>query len=119
MLKSVQQFFDSRKLSTSGNAFMINYGNVNDSLVKIACGFPIKEPTWVWKTLNLYKFPASGVVTIQHFGYPTDKARRAVQKYCVANGLVINGAFWEEYLYNPETSNDTLSWETKIYCPVK
>jgi hypothetical protein len=80
MNRYIENFFEKRNLKADGNPFTLFYGNVNDSLVKIACGIPIAERTWVWKTLGYFEMPLTRVVTVSHFGYPTDKAHRAILK---------------------------------------
>lgn len=115
----INGFFERRELKANGNPFALFYGNVNDSLVKIASGIPIAERTWVWKTLGYFEMPSTKVVTVSHYGYPTDKAHRAILKYIESNNLEKNGFPFEEYLYNPVSNNDTINWETKVYYPVK
>ena len=119
MFDYVNRFFERRELTPTGNKFALFYGNINDTLVKFACGLPLAERTWVWTTLAFYQMPSTKVVAVSHFGYPTDKAHRAILKYIQANNLKRNGVPFEEYLYDPRTNNDTVNWETKVYYPVE
>lgn len=115
----LENFFAKRNLTIDGNPFALIYGSVNDSLVKIASALPIAGRTWVWKTISFYEMPATKVVSVSHFGFPTDKAHRAILKYIDQNKMDNNGAPYEEYLYDARKNTDTANWETKVYYPVK
>ncbi|MBN2485553.1 MAG: SRPBCC family protein [Bacteroidales bacterium] len=119
MFAYLNTFFQRRKLEASGNPIAVFYGVVSDSLFKFDCAIPVTERTWVWQTLRFYQMPATNVVSVSHFGYPTDKAHRAILKYIEANKLEANGFPFEEYLYDAQSDIDTVSWETKVYYPVK
>jgi effector-binding domain-containing protein len=119
MNSEIKNFFEKRNLVIEGKPYMLLFGSVNDSLVKIASAFPIAEKTWVWKSLQNYEMPATKVVTVSHFGYPTDRAHRAILKYIEENKFEQNGIPFEQSLYDSSVNTDTVNWETKVYYPVK
>jgi effector-binding domain-containing protein len=119
MNSEIKNFFEKRDLGIEGKPYLLLLGSVNDSLVKIASAFPIAEKTWVWKSLQNFEMLSTRVVTVSHFGYPTDRAHRAILKYIEENKFERNGVPFEQALYDATINTDTVNWETKVYYPVK
>ena len=120
MLKYLQRFLERRGITPQGPAFYIKYRINNDTIVEFACGYPLPERTWIWKTLKYYELPNSQVMVGSHFGGKNvDQGYLAIEKRMEEEGLEKNGKPWEVRLYNNKTDKDTMMWETKIYYPVK
>jgi effector-binding domain-containing protein len=120
MISYVANFLSKRGLTATGKAFGLYMGSTNDSTLIYACGFPIKERTWVWKTLSYYEIPATRAVSVSHYGGTNaTKAVKAINKYVKENNLQTGANVIEEYLYNPDTDKDTSNWEIKVMVPLK
>lgn len=114
------RFFERREMRPAGDAFIIRYGQVSDSLFKIACGYPMQERTWVWRTLQYFPLEGGKIVTASHYGSKsTGKAHAAILDYIDENNLTLNGQHWEVELFNKVDNPDSTLWETKVYYPVK
>lgn len=113
------RFFGRREMRPAGKPFVIRYGVVNDSLFKIARGYPMNERTWVWRTLQYFSMTGGKKVTASHFGSnSTDKAHNAIREYISKNNLEINGQYWEIELFTPEIDKDSTLWETRLFYPI-
>ncbi len=113
------RFLERRKMSPAGKPFIIKYGRVNDSLNKIARGYPLTERTWVWRTLQYFPLNGGRLVTVSHYGsQSTEKAHKVIKQYIQDNKLEIGGQNWEIELFDPEVDKDSTLWETKLYYPI-
>lgn len=118
MIEYLMRFLNSRDLDTNGKPFMIRYGLVNDTLQKFACGIPLSERTWVWKTLQYMQLPDSTALSVSYFGNKDiSKAYDALNNYAKDNNYEPKLA-WQIEMFDPETDPDTSLWETKVYMAV-
>lgn len=121
MDKYLKRFFERRELVPGGRPFKLVFGAVNDSLQKVAWGYPIEERTWVWRTLQYYEFPEGEVLTLNHFGLPenTIDAHKKIQDYIQSAGYKNNGTPWEvSFFRNDSLQVDSSMWRTQIFYPV-
>jgi effector-binding domain-containing protein len=116
------RFFKRRDLTPNGKAFHLVYGEVNDTLIKFAVGFPLQERTWVWRTLEYYELPEGNTLTISHYGRSENviNAHNKLKSYLNENELELNGVPWELHLYSNDTmQKDTSLFEIQVFYPVK
>ncbi len=114
------RFFERRKITPLDLPFVLNYGQLNDTLVKFGVGRVVPERTWIWKTLQQYEIPGGKNVVVSHYGgRNTEKAHKAAENYISGHGLKITGVPREVALFNPETDRDSSLWEIKVYYPVE
>jgi len=117
----LKRFFERRELKPTGGAYKLVYGRVNDTLNKIALGYPVESKTWVWRTLEYHEIPEGEVLTVQHFGLPekTKNAHDKLFQYINQSGYSLNGIPWEvSYFKGDSTQTDTSMWLTQVFVPV-
>jgi hypothetical protein len=116
----LNRFFDRRNITPLDLPFVLNYGQLNDTLVKFGVGRVVPERTWIWRTLQQYEIPGGKNVVISHYGgRNTEKAHKAAENYILTHGLKTTGVSREIALFNPETDKDSSLWEIKVYYPVE
>jgi effector-binding domain-containing protein len=119
MINYVRDFLNKRKLGATGSPIGMYLGAVNDTTLIYACGLPVAEKTWIWKTLEIRDIPQTKAVSVSHFGSPdATKGFKAINNYLKEHSLVSNGPTIEKYLYNSENT-DTANWEIKVIVPVQ
>lgn len=115
---------DFLKIQGVENSHPVNYvnnTNIADKEIKFYSGYPITESVKPGEGMELFSIPASNTIVCIHKGDYSDinQTLARMKDYAKNNQLKIGGAYWEEYLNDPENINDKDDLLTKIYIPIK
>jgi effector-binding domain-containing protein len=120
MFQSIMNYLPTKNLLMAGPPIVIYHSYSKDE-TDFEAAVPFSgdlKTDGKFKVISLQE--GNAVIADYHGSYwKIGPAYDEIQKWIKANGKIISGSAWEEYITDPSIEKDTTRWLTKIYFPVK